>query len=309
MTRTRIAGLVLPGLLLALFVLTPGIARAQISSREGIALENQILELKNELQRLQAQGGGGGTSLGGYQAPAPAQAGPAAGGLTATLLDRVTRLEDQVRQLNGRVDELDHRQQNQNAQLQKDIGDLKFQMNPQGGAGLGGLAPNGALGAQPPAIPGGQPQVGPQPRSLGTVPAASSVPPLGPHPTPEVALHDGQAAMSARDYRAAEAAAREVISNNSTSPRAYDAQFLLAQALAAQGKWQQAALAYDDVYTRSRNGSHAPDALLGLAQSLTAINQKRAACDTLASLRGQFPTPPQRMAGSIASVRAQAGCP
>ena len=57
-------------------------------------------------------------------------------------------------------------------------------------------------------------------------------------------------------------------------------------------------------------GSHAPDALLGLANSLIAINEKKAACDTLAKLRAEYPNP---AAGScakpIAAARRQrAGC-
>ena len=53
-------------------------------------------------------------------------------------------------------------------------------------------------------------------------------------PPPELALQDGKAALARRDYPAPEATAREVLASNRTSPRAYDAQFLLAQALAGQ---------------------------------------------------------------------------
>ena len=43
-------------------------------------------------------------------------------------------------------------------------------------------------------------------------------------------------------------------------------------------------------------GGHAQEALLGLAISLTAINEKRAACDTLTKLHTEFPTPAARAA-------------
>ena len=82
-----------------------------------------------------------------------------------------------------------------------------------------------------------------------------------------------------------------MLSGNRTSPRAYDAQFLLAQALMGQRQYSQAAIAYDDTYNRSRKGAHAPDALLGLANSLIAINEKKAACDTLTKLRAEYPSP------------------
>ena len=56
----------------------------------------------------------------------------------------------------------------------------------------------------------------------------------------------------------AEQAAREVLTGSRTSPRAYDAQFLLAQALLGQRQFSQAAIAYDDTYNRSRKGARMP---------------------------------------------------
>ena len=57
-----------------------------------------------------------------------------------------------------------------------------------------------------------------------------------------------------------------MLNNYRTSPRAYDAQFLLAQALIGERQYSQAAIAYDDTYNRARKGAHAPEALLGLAE-------------------------------------------
>jgi TolA-binding protein len=53
---------------------------------------------------------------------------------------------------------------------------------------------------------------------------------------------------------------------------------------------------------------NAPSSLLGLANSLTSIHQEAAACDTLASLNSQFPTPPAGMAGSITAASHRAHC-
>ncbi len=69
MKKTLLAGLCAAALCLSLL---PGYASAQgdsITSREGIALQNQILSVQNQLQQLQAQlqqlqanGGGGGNA-------------------------------------------------------------------------------------------------------------------------------------------------------------------------------------------------------------------------------------------------------
>lgn len=288
----------------------------QMYSREGIALQNQIYQLQQEIETLRQQGPerGGGSSLGGYserQAPA-AQGGP--NELVAQLLSRVTTLEDQVRDLRGRVDELENQTQQQTADLSKQLSDLKFQMQNGGG---GGASPRGAEPSpSEPLPPAG---------NLGTLPAQppaayrpdQTVSPTGqaPHPpalpvqrTPEVAIHAGYAALAQRNYQIAEASARDVLNNHRTSPSAYDAQFLLAQALTGEHQYSQAAIAYDDAYNRNRTGIHAAPALVGLASSLASINEKRAACETLVKLRAEFPQSASELRPQIAAVREHAGC-
>src|SRR5262249_27289580 len=100
----------------ALMAVTP--AWAQVQSREGIALQNQILELQRQVQGLQGQVGRGSppTNLGGGYAPPSATS---SGDLVAQLLARVGTLEEQVRQLRGRVDELQNQQDRQSAELSK----------------------------------------------------------------------------------------------------------------------------------------------------------------------------------------------
>jgi TolA-binding protein len=281
MNRALATRLIVPLVLLASTI--PAVA--QVESREGIALQNQILELRRQMQALQDQanrGGGSPTNLG------RAYPQPSTGGsdLVAQLLSRVDALEEQVRQLRGRVDETQNEVQRQGADLGKRIDDMAFQaQSPRGG---------------PPA-----PTVSPQPPSSLGAAAAPSAPARR---TPELVMQEGNAALARRDYPAAEQAAREVLTSNRTSPRAYDAQFLLAQALIGQRQYSQAAIAYDDTYNRSRKGAHAPDALLGLANSLIAINEKKAACDTLAKLHGEYPSPRPEIRDAMAASSQRAAC-
>lgn len=267
-------------------------AAAQMQTREGIALQNQILELQREIQVLsQREGGGYG---GGY--PAPATGGypaspPAAGDLTARLLTRVDALENAVRELRGQVEQLNNQLQQQTAQLGKRIDDLQFQVqNPQG-----------ASPAAPPRAPASAP---PPPRHQS---AASPTPPASGHRTSELTLQEGDAALGRHDYAAAEQSARAVLANRA-SPHAYDAQFLLAQALMGQKQYSQAAIAYDDAYNRQKKGAHAPEALLGLADALVSINEKRAACDTLTKLHAEFPKPRADLRDHAAQTGKRAGC-
>jgi TolA-binding protein len=290
--RFVVAPLIMAALLLLAGAVAP--ARAQVDSREGIALQNEIYQLRQELRSLQDQTARGGGSRQAPSAP-PIQGG--GGELVAQLLTRVDALEEQVRQLRGRIDETQNRVQRQNDDLSKRIDDLAFQINPQGGR-QGGGGPGALL---PPSV-GQGPALAPP---IPPPPPRPAAPP-GPRP-PELALQEGNAALARRDYPAAEAAAREVLANR-TSPRAYDAQFLLAQALAGERQFPQAAVAYDDVYNRSRTGAHAEDARLGLASALTSINEKKAACDVLSRMPGEFPHLRADVSAGMAATSQRAGC-
>ena len=259
-------------------------ARAQIDSREGIALQNQIQELKRDIQSLRdaVNRGGGGTSALGGNRPAPP---PANADAATALLDRVSRLEDDVRQLRGQVDELSNSQKRMGEDLGKQIEDLHFKID-------GGAKPTTPATPTTPPTP--------------ALPARPAIP-AAPKRTAEAALQEGNAALARRDYATAETDAREVIATPK-SPRAYDAQFLLAQALTGKKDYQGAAVAYDDSYNRARTGSKAQDSLLGLAGSLTAIGEKRAACATLDKLRAEFPTQRADLKEPIAGARLRAAC-
>jgi TolA-binding protein len=279
---------------LAMFasMLPIGVAQGQpvVQSQEGIALENQILQLQNQMQNMQSSGGSGNSSLGGNNNnPPPMSSGaPAAdSSIVTNLLSQVQQLQSQVQTLNGQVDTLQNQVNTQHDATEKEIGDMKFQMS--NGAATPGAPPNG-------------PAPGP---TVLTPPTAQAAAPSG---SPAQILHQGQAAFDKHDYATAAAAAHTVLSTAGTSPEAYRAQYLLAQSLSAQGKPQDAAIAYDDAYNKSRTGALAPQSLLGLASSLASINQNEAACDTISSLNSQFPTPPAGMQARIDAVSHRAHC-
>ncbi len=228
-----------------------------------------------------------------YTPPPPSAAGNGAGDITPQLLERVTQLEDAVRQLRGRIDEVDNARQRSADDLAKQLGDLQFRLS--NGAG-------GAAGPATAARPG--PTLGPPPGSLAGAPPPA---PPSSHRTPEVALQAGYAALSLRDYANAEAAAREVLAG-AKGPRTTDAQYLLAQSLAGRRDYAAAAVAYDDAYARNARGPRAPDSLLGLANSLNGIGEKKAACQTLDKLRSEFPAPRPDLRDAVAAARARAAC-
>jgi len=222
-------------------------AHAQVETREGIALQNQILDLRRELDALRRGGA--------VAAPSAPSRGPAASGdLVQQLLVRVQELEEENRRLRGRADVADNNERQSQAQ--------------------------------------------PAPAS----PAPSSAP-----RTPERAIADGQAALARREFAVAEAAAREAIRAR-PGARAQDAHLLLADSLMGKRDFQNAALAYDEAFSRNRQGARAPEAMIGVANAFQGFGAKREACETLDNLRSNFPNLSGPQAQRAADSRRRAQC-
>ncbi|MFO0466137.1 MAG: hypothetical protein ACK5ZB_02425 [bacterium] len=256
--------------------------QAQVETREGIALQNQILDLRRELDALRR--GGGAVA----PAPsAPARGSSASGDLVQQLLGRVQELEEENRRLRGRVDVADNNDRQMRAEVEKLRGDLDFRLQ--------------ALerGAGRPAAPR-PPQPGPA--AQAPAPAPSSAP-----RTAEKAITDGQAALARREFAVAEAAAREAIRAR-PGARAQDASLLLGDALMGKRDFQNAALAYDEAYSRNRQGARAPEAMIGLANAFQGFGAKREACETLDKLRSNVPTLSGPQAQRAADSRRRAQC-
>lgn len=296
----------IPSLLAAALVLAPlaaAPAMAQVETREGIALQNQIMQLRQELEQMRrnAPASGSSSSLGGAALPPPSRSGaPAAAGgsseLVASLLDRVNTLEDEVRRLRGRAEEAEFRNKQLADQVEKMTGDIDYRLQKLEGGN--------------PAAPGAAPAARPTAPASGslTPPAGAAAAPAAAAPrTPEKALSDGQAALGRRDFASAEAAAREVIASRNTA-RAQDAQLLLGQSLLGKRDFQNAAVAFDDAYRRNRSSARAPEAMIGLANAFLGFGAKREACATLGDLRGEFPRLSGNLAQQAEETRRRGGC-
>ncbi len=289
--------------LFAMVAVPVGAAYAQMESREAIDLQNQIAELRQELQTMQQAQQSGNQAPPTYApqpyAPQPYAAqsdqsggpGPAAGsGVAAELVVRVSALEEQVRDLQGKVDDLTNQLQHQHDDLAKQIGDLQFKLN--GGAG------------------GAQPDPGAAPDQVQPPPAA---PPEAPPPapaarrTPEMILRDGNTALARRDFAAAAAAAREVLAS-AHGPRLTDAQFLLARAEGGQGLYKDSAADFYKAYQRAPKSATGEVALLGVANSLMAMHDNKDACEALAKLSVEYPRASAGVKENASAARRRAGC-
>jgi TolA-binding protein len=269
-------------------------ARAQAESREGIYLQNQILQLRQELDQVRR---GGGAAV--VPVPRGGNGGAPQGELVGALLERVSTLEEETRRLRGRLEQAEFQNRTLAQQVEKLQGDIDYRLQQLEGGG----------GTPRPAAP---PTRGPTPaQSLppvaGPSGAAPAAAPAAVARTPEKALADGQAALARRDYAAAETAAREALAARG-SPRGYDARFLLADAEFGQRNWQDAAVAYGEAYKANAKGSRAPEALIGFGTSLANLNQKREACDAFGLVQSEYPQLRGAMKERLDAGRQRAGC-
>ncbi len=276
-------------------------AHAQDMTRADIALQDQVLELRHDLDQLRQQVAAGQhgnrdrSSLGGADAEqaAPPPGTTASGNMTASLYNQILGLQDQIRDLHGQIDDLRHAQTQMQADLGKQIADLTFRVQQLEGGAANGAAPTGANQAGAPAHAG----------TLGSAPPRhQSPPPASTH----LSLAQGQAALARHDYPAAEQAARAALAAHTRTPAA--ARLLLARALSGQHDYQQAALAYDDLYNKDPKGAYGQDGLLGLAHSLAGLKDSQAACATLDKLHLTYPTVRPDISKAAASLGHRLAC-
>lgn len=283
--------------LLALLAAAP--AFGQIESREGIALQNQIQELRRDIQALQGRGGGGGSALGAPTPLAPpSSSGQLAGGqqeLLTRLLERVNALETEVRLLRGRSDETQNALSELKAAVEKNQADADFRLQELEGGGARRPAQPAQRqpAAQPPAQPSAQTPAQPsaQPRGQATLPRPPSAPAQAPAARSQAQiLTAAQQALQRRDWATAEREAQAFIASYPRDSRVGEAYQIRAQALSGRGEHMQAALAYDDARSRTTDRVKRQEILLGLGRSLGAINERDSACEVFRQLASDFAT-------------------
>lgn len=257
-------------------------AQAQISSREGIALQNQIEQLSQQMQQVQQmrETSNGAVSSSSRAAPA------ASGDLVSQLLQRVATLENENRDMRGALDQLTNQVQTDMASLKKQIADMQFAAQ-NGGAGGGAGAGAGAAS--------------PADMQASSAPAAKPV-------TAIELLKSGQEALRAHDYASAQSSAEQALRRARTVNGKIDSQFLLAQSLAGQKQYRDSAVAYFDAYKRAPKSTRAQEALLGVSASMLALGDKNSACEALKKLQTEFPSPTPRVRSAMTSFKGRASC-
>lgn len=307
-------------LLLAAAVPTAASAQQDVSN-----LLNRIDRLERELSDLQRSVyAGGQPPASSGQATALAQPGSAGGPQMARVEIRLQQIEEDLRRITGRVEELGYKVQNVSERmdrLQTDT-DIRFrELSGDAGTGVQDAAPQG--GGQsgprsdltPPVTPpndASQSTNGTPPSNLGTLTGSdlSALKTTAPPPADAAAPAATQSAMLPSDapveeqYKAAfdhlvkhdlptaEAAFKTFLEAHPDDPLAGNAQYWLGETYYARDRYSDAAVAFLEGYQTYPDSPKAADNLLKLGMSLARIDRKEEACTTFAKLNQDFPNAP-----------------
>jgi tol-pal system protein YbgF len=128
------------------------------------------------------------------------------------------------------------------------------------------------------------PQQSAPPRDIGTQLAT-----LPPSATPQDQYDLAYGYVLRKDYALAEEGFRDFLRKYPGEKLVPDAQYWLGESLFQRQRYRDAAESFLAASTKYEQSGKAPDALLRLGQSLAALNQKEAACATLAEVGRKFP--------------------
>lgn len=297
-------------------------------------LQDRVLRLERSLNDLKAH------VLGGRPLPADSnRAAPSAaprGGDSVGL--KVQALEEEIRSLTNRIEEVDFTVRRLNDRMDKLVADIDFRLTAiERNMAAGGQAPipGTSSGATPGEAGDGSNSASSGatgPRNLGTVSqdavdrvpnpdagsengegrtAAAPRPPvntdtagLGPREHYDAAFD----LLRTKRFDEAEAAFADFIQRYPEHELAGNAQYWLGETYYVRQDYEGAAGAFLEGYKKYRGSSKAPDNLLKLGMTLTRLDQKKDACAVFDELRDRYPDAGRAINRRAEIERQNAGC-
>lgn len=259
---------------LSLLLLAPAGAEAQSVNDLRYRLSTVEAELGQIRTQLRA---GGGAATGGV-------------GLAATsALDRLDRLEQEIRALTGRVEELAHQQRQIAEDAQRRFGDIEFRLTELEGGDVAALTPPPPLGGPPATSTANQPA------------AAVSV---SERDDLDRAIEDVRQGR----YDQAEQRLRQFLNTYGESPLRGEALYWLGESQLTRGAYSEAARSFLDGYNADAQGEKAARTLYRLGVTLGRLGQQRDACLTLAEVETRFPSADSALLDDVVDEATSLGC-
>lgn len=265
-------------------VATPTLAQNQ----DIRAVMSRLDQLETRINNTQPSGGAGYNDSGSVNNGSPS---------AAMYETRISELEAQLRQMNGKLEEQDYAINQLKSQLDLFKGDLEMRLND--------MAANGqAAAAQQPAPQ----QVAPTTMMTDPATTDTGVAANLPVDNPAALYDEAFQALRGQDYTKAKTGFVEFIKRYPSDNLAGNAQYWLGETHYVQGEYKSAARVFAEGYKKYPKSNKAPDNLLKLAMTLDQLGQKKEACVTLGQLGKQFANAPTVIKQRTAEEQKRLAC-
>ena len=197
---------------------------------------------------------------------------------------RLGQLEEQMRALTGKVDELEHQIKtfdDKVSMINKDI-DTRFNL-------LEGHAVNSEpVNVSEPAS-FSAPKANEAPKSVtGDAVKGEVLEPIGSKEVAEV-YQNGLNALKANNYKTAEENFSKILNQNPNDKLAGNAQYWLGEVYYAQGNYAKSAVAFAKGYQNYKSGAKGADSLFKLGMSMKLLKKNTDACAAFGGVKAEFP--------------------
>lgn len=235
-------------------------------------------------------------------------------GVGANYETRLSALEDEVRTVNGQVEQLGFsiRRLDQNLQrmqsdydarmgaLETTVANLKADAAARASAPAP-MVPDASLGAvKAPIAPKQGAAATPQAPLVAEAPDETL--------SPQEQYDEAFSLLRQAKYEDAEKAFKDFIDKNPKDKMIDNAKYWHAETLYVRGKFAEAAVGFADAYQQNPQGAKAPDSLLKLAMTLGALNKPKDACTALGQLAAKYPNANSNVKTRAAEERTKLKC-
>jgi tol-pal system protein YbgF len=234
----------------------------------------------------------------------------------------MTQLEQDLRAVTGRLEEVSYQLRKLDERLNKMASDVEYRLSqmkpaeggnassaaPSSGAATAGGASGGGVASTPraPGLPDEAPSSQGGAPSAGAPSASQTANP--PPKSPREQYARAFSLLEKRNYQEAGDGFSEFLKANPNDPLADNARYWLGETYYARGEYARSAEIFLDSYEKNKAGPKAPDTLLKLGLSLSGLDKKKEACASFRELSRAFPNAPESVKEKAGQERKRLGC-
>jgi len=294
-----------------------------VLAQDTQGMVDRLNRLERDLNTLQAQvyrGQSGKVQSSGGSADAGVS-----GGAYSMLDQRISQLEEQLRQATGDLEkyQYDINQLKAKMDRQQQDDDFRFKQleDKQNNAGGAAAAPAAGPAAPPAAAPdanGNRPGPGSQPGFLGQPHPGAGDKPAAPPAAADGGLPAGKPAaeqydyayglLKNSDYDGATKAFQAFLTQHPQDPLAGNATYWMGQIEFSQGHYDRAAPIFLDAYRKYPKSAKAGESLLKVGLSMGSLSKKNEACAALHRFQTEFPDAADNLKRQATAERQKQGC-